>query len=260
MTVPMSMAKCEKCGASIDLTADPAGTLAPCQNCGGSSWIVQLPAAEGQPSNYMLDNFVAHKLSGLTACGVKEITINKNWLGTFILTNVFRARLPNRERAYVFNFLRRAEGSLFAYGQARIALIEYLNTPRNVLSPYFRALLNFEVCIAQCYQGYELLARASGDKFYEPGGKSSAERLQMLYVDSKHMDRMIDGGKIPTEATAAIWITNDGLQSKRATLLFEELCEMLLHMGLLADQLSTLDPSINSDNSKAVRHEDSSAR
>jgi hypothetical protein len=119
-----------------------------------------------------------------------------------------------------------------------MALIEYLETPRNVLSPYFRALLNFEVCISQCYQGYELLATASGEKFFERNDKSEAERLHSLYVDSKHMDEMIDGGKIPTEATAALWITNHGLESSRAILSFDELAEMLLNMGRLAHRLS----------------------
>jgi hypothetical protein len=143
----------------------------------------------------------------------------------------------------VFNFLRRAEGALSAYRETRTALIEYLENPRNVLSPYFRALLNFEVCISQCYQGYELPATASGEKFFEPNEKSEAERLQMLYVDSKHIDRMIDGGKIPTEATAAIWITNHGLESSRATLSFDELIEMLLNMGRLAERRSKLEPT-----------------
>ncbi|MEE8450186.1 MAG: hypothetical protein V3S39_11200, partial [Thermodesulfobacteriota bacterium] len=56
------------------------------------------------------------------------------------------------------------------------------------------------------------------------------------------MDRMIDGGKIPTKATAAIWITNNGLESSRAVLSFDELLEMLLNMGRLAERLSKLEP------------------
>jgi hypothetical protein len=67
-----------------------------------------------QPSNYMLDNFVAHKLSLLTECGAHELPANDNWLNNFILTNVFRARLDAKTRAYVFNFLRRAEGAVSA--------------------------------------------------------------------------------------------------------------------------------------------------
>jgi hypothetical protein len=182
----------------------------------------------------------AHKLSLLTECGVRELPTKANWLGAFILTTVFTATLPAKNRAYVFNFLRRAEGAFSAYREARSALIEYLATPRNVLSPYFRDLLNFEVCIAQCYQGYELLATGSGEKLFERNDRSDGERLHYLYVDSKHMDRMIDGGKLPTEATVAVWITNHGLESNRAALSFDELFEMLIHMGRLAEQLSTL--------------------
>jgi hypothetical protein len=189
-------------------------------------------------TNYSLDNFVEHKLSLLTECGAREIPTYANWLNAFILNSVVRGGLSGKPRAYSFNFLRRAEGALSAYREARFALIEYLETPRNVLSPYFRALLNFEVCISQCCQGYELLATASGEKFFERNDKSEAERLHSLYVDSKHMGDMIDGGKIPTEATAALWITNHGLESSRATLSFDELAEMLLNMGCLAQRLS----------------------
>jgi hypothetical protein len=198
-----------------------------------------------QPTDYFLDNFVAHKLSLLTKCGARELTTNESWIGAFVLTRAFTAPLPQKNRAYAFNFVRRAEGAFSAYRQARTALIEYLQTPRNVISPYFRALLNFEVCIAQCCQGYELLATASGERppqWKKKNDQSEAGRLYKLFIDSKHMDEMIDGGKLPTEATAAIWITNIGLESNRAVVTFEELFEALRHMGELADQLSTLTP------------------
>ena len=196
-------------------------------------------------TDYFLDNFVAHKLSLLTKCGARELTTNANWISAFVLTRAFTAPLPQKNRAYAFNFVRRAEGAFSAYRQARTALIEYLETPRNVVSPYFRALLNFEVCIAQGCQGYELLATASGEKtpqWKKKNDKSELGRLYALYIDSKHMDQMIDGGKLPAEATAAIWITNIGLESKRAAVTFDELFEALHHMGEIADELSTLAP------------------
>jgi predicted RNA-binding Zn-ribbon protein involved in translation (DUF1610 family) len=242
MSISDGRTECTECGTLIDTTADTPDRRVPCPNCGGIKRRIYASATGGQPSNYMLDNFVAHRLSLLTKCGVRELPAQANWLNTFILTSVLKVRLPTETRAYVFNFLRRAEGALSAYREARVALIEYIDTPRNVLSPYFRALLNFEVCISQCYQGYELLARASGKRLFEQNDGSEAERLQMLYVDSKHMDRMIEGGKIPTEATAAIWITNNGLESSRAGLSFDELLEMLLNMGCLAEHLSKLEP------------------
>jgi len=133
-------------------------------------------------------------------------------------------------------------GRSFFIQQARLALLEYVQSSRNVISPYFRALLNFEVCLSQCYQGFELLRTASGEKLYEPNDKSEMERLPKLYVDSKHMDQMIDGGKIPPEATAALWITNQGLESARSSVSFVELAELLAAMGQFADKLSKLEP------------------
>jgi hypothetical protein len=241
MSTTPGRTECTECGALIETVADTPESRVPCSNCGSIKRTVYASATGMQPSNYLLDNFVAHKLSLLTECGATELPEKINWLNTFILNTVFRVNLPAKSRAYLFNFLRRAEGALSAYREARIALIEYVETPRNVLSPYFRALLNFEVCISQCYQGYELLATASEEKLFEKNDGSEAERLQILYVDSKHMDRMIDGGKIPTEATAAVWITNQGLESSRAALSFDELVEMLFNMGRLADRLSTLE-------------------
>jgi len=96
---------------------------------------------EMQPSRYLLDNFVAHKLSLLKECGAPELPETRNWLNVFILNSVFKVQLEAKPRAYVFNFLRRAEGALSAYRVARVALIEYLTTPANVLSPYFRGAL-----------------------------------------------------------------------------------------------------------------------
>jgi len=196
-----------------------------------------------QPSNYLLDNYIAHKLSELTQCHAPELKDDAKWLNTFILNSVFRVQLPAKTRAYVFNFLRRTEGATSAYRAALSQIHEYLNTPRNVISPYFRALSHIEICIAQCYQGYELLARASGESIYTQGDGSPEERLQIVYVDSKHMDHMIAGDKLPEEATAGIWITNTGIASARGALTFAELHGILCNMRSLAERLSALGPS-----------------
>jgi len=148
MPIPHSRTECLECCAVIDTTADTPDRLVPCSKCGSIKRPQYHSATSGQPSNDFLDNFVAHKLSLLTKCGAQELP-GTNWLNTFILTCVFKVSLPAKTRAYVFNFIRRAEGALSAYSEARVALTEYVNTPRTVLSPYFRALLNFEVCISR---------------------------------------------------------------------------------------------------------------
>jgi hypothetical protein len=200
-------------------------------------------ATSFQPSNYLLDNFIAHKLSELTACGAPELPEEAKWLNTFILKTIVHFSIPQKTRAYLFNFLRRAEGASAAYREARRLLLDHLASPRNVISPYFRSLTQFEICISQCYQGYELLAQAMGQQLYEPGHGTPEEKLQIAYVDSKHMDRMIDGDKLPHPATPGIWITNTGIESSRGGMSFQELHDLLQRMHSLAEGLCAIQPS-----------------
>jgi hypothetical protein len=194
---------------------------------------------EMEPSNYLLDHFIAHKLSELTECGAEPLPEHQNWLNTFILRSVFEFKLEPKPRAFLFSFLRRTEGASAAYREARSSLIEHLSTPRNVVSHYFRALTQIEICISQCYQAYELLATALGGNVYEPGKGSLEEKLQVVYVDSKHMDRMIHGEKLPVVATSGVWLTNDGIESSRGRIAFSELIELLADLHRLAETLCT---------------------
>ena len=240
MDAKHSPLECADCGSALDPARDTAEGRAPCPQCGSIKRAYFATMTHAQPSNYLLDNYIAHKLSELTQCHAPELKDDAKWLNNFILNSVFRVQLPAKLRAYVFNFLRRTEGATSAYRAALAEINEYLNTPRNVISPYFRALSHIEICIGQCYQGYELLARASGESIYTHGDGSPEERLQIVYVDSKHMDRMIAGDKLPDEATAGLWITNTGIASARGALTFVELHGILSNMHSLAERLSAL--------------------
>ena len=70
-----------------------------------------------QPSDYLLDNFVAHKMSFLTECRAPELSM-KTWLNVFILNSANQARLDDKHYAYAFNMIRRAEGAFFSYREA----------------------------------------------------------------------------------------------------------------------------------------------
>jgi hypothetical protein len=188
-------------------------------------------------TNYTLDTYISHRLSELTECSAPELLTESNWLNTFILKTIFHFNLQPKIRAFVFSFIRRSEAACNAYKEAREHLQDYLKTPSNVISPYFLSLSQFEVCISQCYQGHELLARAANMKLFEPGDNSPAEKLQIVYVDSKHMDQMIHGDKLPQEATTGIWITDFGLESSRGSITFDELYELLTDMNKLAEKI-----------------------
>lgn len=210
---------------------------------------------------YTLDNYCAPNLSRVTACGVPEIDPPKAWLTTFILNDALSGVMARKPAAFVLNFLRRVDASIVFYSDARKELtsyISYLNTHQTVISPFFRALINFEVCISQCYQAFELFGTLHKKKLYQKGSRGSSyvktdtvegilcldkklARLEKLYVNSKHMNRMIDGDQIPRKATTAIWITNDSLRSKSAALSFVELRDTLKTLAQLADRIALLD-------------------
>ncbi|HEY5300808.1 MAG TPA: hypothetical protein VIJ55_09050 [Acetobacteraceae bacterium] len=210
---------------------------------------VAIPSS-ARPTDYFLDHFVAHKLASVTECGAPELSTHGPWLTGFVLTSTFRAKLPSDKRAYVFNFLRKAENAISHYKEARNALLEYVATPRTVISPYFRSLSNLETCTAQCFQGFRLLSTGSqGSKkpFYKENDGSDLDRLRVIHYTSKHMDERIENGEIPDEATAPIWITNNGIEAygKKAVLTslsFAELAALLISMSDLANKLSKLEP------------------
>lgn len=242
MRTARSTVECADCSTALQHNPEDPPFRPNCPKCGSIKRVHIMQATGGQLTNYSLDNFVAHKLSELTRCDATELTEESKWLNTFILRTIFHFNLSPKTRAFLFNFLRRAEGASAAYRDARGFLIEHLATPANVITPYFRALTQFEVCISQCYQGYELLSRASGHDLYKPGDGSPEEKLQVAYVDSKHMDRMIAGDKLPPPATSGIWITNTGLESSRGLLPFQELHDLLIGMHALAEKLCTMEP------------------
>ena len=197
-------------------------------------------AGQGQFTNYFLDTYVAHKISELTKCTAPECINDEKWLNSFILNSVFRTQIPTKPKAYIFNFLRRVEGAFKAYQDALAAINEYLSTPSHIISPYFQALNQLEICISQSYQAYELLTSATTEKLFTTGEKSIEEKLYTLYIDSKHMDRMIYGDQIPKETTSGIWITNNGMASNRSNLTFIELFEILQDLRKIAKKLASL--------------------
>lgn len=246
---PTNDVTCASCGAPIDESHDVDGVRTPCLQCRSTNRRMVLRAGQGQFAPYALDNFFAPKLSALTQCGAPELPRDEKWLPTFILRSIFAVRLDAKTRAFAFNFIRRAEAASGTYRAARTSLIEYLATPPTVISPYFSALSLFEVCVAQCYQGYELIARALGEPVFTRGVGSrlfttggALECLHDVYVDSKHMDCMISGEKLPDGATTGVWITNEGLDSARNSLSFADLHQVLTDMHGVADHFNRIDP------------------
>ncbi len=180
-------------------------------------------------SDYALDKFVAPKLSELTACGADKLAEPENLLSNFILNNIVVVRYVEPMRANAFNMIRRVDQASYEYEQGRDNLSKYLNTPPEVISPYFRALSHFEQCVAMLYQSALFAARLVDEKvLYKQGDGSFFERMNKLYTASKHMVERIEQGRIPVDATTGVWLTNDGIECEDASVNFAELREALI--------------------------------
>ena len=177
-----------------------------------------------RPSDYTLDIFIAPKLSKLTECNAPDLSdLTDQWLNNIILNNIFNFNLPDKEKAYLLNFLRRVEAAFYEYNKARNALTEYITTDRNIISPIFHALNHFETLFAQLYQAYLLLKSATELKLFEKDDNSELDRVNKIYNVSKHMYERIENGTLPEKGTCAIWITNKGIESTDAAITFVEL-------------------------------------
>jgi len=197
-------------------------------------------------SNFFYDTYVAHRISALTECNMRDASdLKEPWLINFILNSAFVATVPEPDKAYFFNFLRRVEGAFIEHRLAREALEEFIEARKhkpeeNKVSPYFRALLHLETFIAQLYEAYEFLRTKSCLNFFTKGGGTIIEKFYKLYTSSKHMDKWIKKGRIPPKATIAIWITNEGLESKDIKLFFDEMYEALAETAKFAKRISNL--------------------
>jgi hypothetical protein len=188
-------------------------------------------------SNYVLDTFVAPRISVLTECGAPDLPIQESVVPQFQLNALLQhIQLNPQGRSYWLNIIRRAEAAWSAYGEARKALLEYLSNRK--LASYFRALAFFEMCVSQIWQAHELLRKATGADAFARGDQSVLERLHDMYNDVKHMEERIHEGKL--ENTASIWITNIGLESTSVPtgLSFAELVYILQEMRKLAETLA----------------------
>jgi hypothetical protein len=191
-------------------------------------------------TDYALDKFMAHKLSELTECGAKDIPIQEGWLNQFLLNRVTAVHGDSIHPQYATTLLRRTEGAFWSYRLARKELIAFVQGDRHVVvSPYFRALLGFKICVSECSQAFDIFKVASGkpDLLFKKGDETLLARLNCLYNTSKHMADRIKKGEIPPEATSAIWLTNTGLESKNTVLSFDELLELLLELANTAAQI-----------------------
>jgi hypothetical protein len=72
-------------------------------------------------------------------------------------------------------------------------------------------------------QAAKFLERLGPEKLFKQDSNPDLERLNRIYNASKHMEGQVAEGRVPTNAIAALWITNDGVECHDAKTAFKEI-------------------------------------
>jgi len=186
---------------------------------------------------YALDTFVAQDLSQLTECRAvpvaPEFPACSSWLSSFVLNWIFLIPLTNEKAALAFALIRRAEGAIADYEEARECLTSLVTGNRSI-SLYFRCLRRFESTMGMLYQSLDFVRKALGIQLFTHGDGSPYERLNLIYNKSRHSNPET----LPAGQLHAVWIKNDGLYTDGANLAFDELRDLIRDIGRIADKLA----------------------
>ncbi|MDY7116041.1 hypothetical protein RAN53_06740 [Halomonas sp. SSL-5] len=188
-------------------------------------------------SMFALDNFVAQDLPQLTECRAvpvaPELSDCASWLNSFVLNWNFRIPLSKEKAALAFALIRRAEGAVVDYEEACELLTDIVGGTRSI-SLYFRCLRRFESSVGMLYQSLDLVRKALGIQLFTQGDGSPYERLNQIYNKCRHSNPEA----LPAEQLHAVWIKNDGLYTDGTNLTFDELRDLILDIGRIADKLA----------------------
>lgn len=100
----------------------------------------------------------------------------------------------------------------------------------------------------------------SGDdtlKVFEKHDGSAEQRLNLLYNAMKHVEKRINAGQIPENATSPVWLSNSGLECTDGHLTFNETADVLRFLAKWANVL--VDPKEVANKVKALDQESPSA-
>ena len=114
------------------------------------------------------------------------------------------------------------------YFRAREQLQDLISGNRR-WSPYYRALHHIEIAVALLYQAYDFSHKALNQRFFVTADGSPLQRLNLIYGASKH------------ELAAAedpVWLSNDGIETAQARLVFSEFEDLARTCARVAERLT----------------------
>lgn len=185
------------------------------------------------------DQFIAPGISNLEKQKLKAVPreLRPDPL-QFVITAILLPHIDATTRARVFTFIRRTQTVYDSYRSALSAYARFFRKDDH--QAYLTALSHFEICLAAAYQGHEVLfaLRNAGFKDKNAGGRAELNwRMDRLYNKSKHTEGMIRAQSFKGD-TVAMWLSNQGLQTRAEKIGFGELYEIVFDMSLTGSVLA----------------------
>jgi len=198
----------------------------------------QTPGLSDALRNPIWDTFIAPGISTIEKKKIKSVPRELRPDPLQFAVTAYLLGIEGKNRARVFNFVRRARAAYDAYSEARLAYARIFRDQD--FSSYLRALGHLETCLAAAYQGHEVLFGLRGSEFKNkelPGRAELNWRMDRLYNKSKHVEGMIRAQSFQGD-NVAMWISNEGLRTRDEIIEFNELYEIVFDMSLTGSILA----------------------
>lgn len=176
-----------------------------------------------------LDTCVAPEMSKFTVFNVPELKSETamHWVDRFVLLSSIM-NYSFQRRSNLLHIFRKSQLSVNFYNEARNNTQLYLETGDRTIAIYYKALMNFEICIAQSYQTLLLISSmlnilGQNQNYLQQGGPNLIyNRMFDQYNFIKHLDGKIKADK-GENRLVMLWLTNEGIKSRDTELTFLEL-------------------------------------
>ncbi|WP_200291384.1 hypothetical protein [Rhodospirillum rubrum] len=177
---------------------------------------------KGRFGSCVLDGFGAPQLSKLTECGAPEMENAENYLKSFVLNGLFRAKHSKKINKFILMFGRRADNAVKEYREGRDFLLSYvqrLPQGNDHFLQAFCAVTHFEQCIGSAYMActFQRCLMSLLEEMFQidkcDANKDVEDRLKDIWNRAKHFDEDIAGDKIANDLIAPVWLTNTGISA-----------------------------------------------
>lgn len=196
-------------------------------------------------SALILEQGIAPGVTKLDSASIPEAHLIADqaefWVANYFLSSAFRGGFKQPIHAYVYNYMRRARQAFAEHRLARQCTLNFVESGGQSVTKYVDALFHWETFLGQAWHAYQLLATPWKQRVFEPKDGSTAERLNALYNQMKHVESRIENGQILYDATVPVWLETEGLRSVDWFLSFAETGDILMEIAEFANALS--DPT-----------------